>query len=79
MVANADNADNAVQLLEYLASAEAQQIYANVVYEYPVRRGVEIADTLAGFGAFKADTIDLDAFAANQGEAVRIFDRVGWR
>ena len=79
VTAHAPNPENVVRLLEYLASAEAQQIYANVVFEYPVRNGVEIADTLAGFGAFKADTIDLDAFAAHQGEAVRVFDRVGWR
>ena len=79
VTANAPNPENAVRLLEYLASAEAQRIYANAVYEYPVRSGVEIADALAEFGAFKADALGLDVFAAYQQEALRIFDRVGWR
>lgn len=79
VAAHAPNRDNAVRLLEYLAGPEAQRLYAEAVYEYPVRAGVPVAPILMEFGAFKADAIDLDQVAAQQSEALRIFDRVGWR
>lgn len=79
VAAHAPNRDNAVRLIEYLAGAEAQRIYAEAVYEYPVRAGVPVAPILMEFGAFRADAIALDEVAAHQSEALRIFDRVGWR
>lgn len=79
VAAYAPNRENAILLLEYLVSEEAQRIYAEVVYEYPVRANVPVAPTLSEFGEFKADTIDLEEVAAHQAEALRIFDRVGWR
>lgn len=79
VAANAPNRENAVRLLEYLVGEEAQRIYAESVYEYPVRAGVPVAPILFEFGAFKADAIDLEVVAAHQAEALRIFDRVEWR
>ena len=37
---HAPHPDNAVRLLEFLVSEEAQEIYAGANYEYPVREGV---------------------------------------
>jgi iron(III) transport system substrate-binding protein len=79
VAANAPHPENALRLLEFLAGEEAQRIYAEVVYEYPVRPGVGISEALLEFGAFKADTLNLDQVAAHQDEALRIFDRIGWR
>ena len=31
------NPDNAIKLIEYLASDEAQELYANANHEYPIR------------------------------------------
>ena len=76
---SARNRDNAVALIEFLASDAAQQIYAEVVNEYPIREGLAIANGVASLGAFKADAIDLAVFAAHQAEAMRVFDRAGWR
>jgi iron(III) transport system substrate-binding protein len=76
---NAPNPENALKFLEFLTTPEAQQIYASSVFEYPVRPGVELADTLVDFGPFKADSVDLESVAAHQSDALRIFDRVGWR
>ena len=75
----APNPDNAVALLEFLAGPEAQRIYAEVVYEFPVRAGVPPSPAVASFGAFEADPLDLHRLAAHQAEALRMFDRVGWR
>ena len=79
IAAYAPHPENALRLLEFLAGEEAQRIYAEVVYEYPVRPGVGISGALREFGAFKADDLNLDQVAAHQDEALRIFDRVGWR
>jgi iron(III) transport system substrate-binding protein len=73
------NREAAVKLIEFLASAEAQKIYAEVGYEFPVRPGVPAAPALKALGDFKADTLPLKILGDNNAEAVRIFDRVGWR
>jgi iron(III) transport system substrate-binding protein len=73
------NKDAAVRLLEFLASAEAQSVYAEVVYEFPIDFQAKPADVVAAWGDFKADGVDLAAFGQHQTEAVRIFDRAGWR
>src|SRR5690606_13576231 len=44
------NRDNAVTLLEYLVSDEAQSLYAKANYEHPVKAGVELDPVVASFG-----------------------------
>ncbi len=73
------NRDSAVKLIEYLVSKEAQQWYAESNYEYPVRAGVEISKTLANWGTFKADSVNLSKLGENNAAAVRLMDRAGWR
>ena len=76
---SAKNKANAIKLIEFLASDAAQKIYAETVYEYPIRDGITVAKSVADWGKFKADKIPLAEFAKHQGEAIKIFDRVGWR
>ena len=73
------NRANAVKLIEFLASREAQEIYARIVNEYPVRKDVQPGRIVADFGEFKADSLALSELAKYQKEAVRIADRAGWR
>ncbi len=79
VTASAGNADEAVQLLEFLAGDEAQRIYAEKGFEYPVKPGVPTAEIIAGLGDFKADDLPMSVLGDNNAAAVRIFDRVGWR
>jgi iron(III) transport system substrate-binding protein len=79
VTASAPNAENAVRLLEFLVSEEAQQVFAEVIFEYPVRADVPWAPTLREWGEFKADTLNLRRLGELNGEAVMIFDRAGWR
>jgi iron(III) transport system substrate-binding protein len=79
VTAAAKNLENAVRLLEFLASAEAQRIYATANDEYPVNPAAEIAATVAAWGEFKADALPLQLLGERNAEAVRIFDEVGWR
>lgn len=76
---HAKNRANAVKLIEFLASKEAQEIYARIVNEYPVRKDVQPGKIVADFGEFKADSLTLSELAKYQKEAVRIADRAGWR
>lgn len=76
---SARNKRNAVRLIEFLVSDEAQRIYAESVYEYPVKAGVAVSPTVGAFGDFKADDLDLAVLAEHNAEAVRVFDRAGWR
>jgi iron(III) transport system substrate-binding protein len=76
---SAKNRAEAIRLLEYLAGEDAQKIYAEKGQEYPVRRGVAVSKVVASMGTFKSDDVDIEVLGKNNAEAVRIFDRVGWR
>lgn len=76
---SAKNKANAIKLLEFLVSEEAQRIYAEVGHEVPVRDGVAVGKIVASMGAFKKDTLGLEKLGNLNADAVKIFDRVGWR
>jgi iron(III) transport system substrate-binding protein len=73
------NREAAIKLIEFLSDDKAQEFYASSNFEFPVKEGVEIDETVAAWGDFKADDIGLDKIANAQVEALKIFDRVGWR
>lgn len=79
LIKTAPNSDNAIKLLEFLASDKAQQMYADVNFEYPVKTGIELNSTLASWGSFKADSLTLDTLGKNNAEAVKVMDRAGWK
>lgn len=79
VTASAGNRENAVKLLEFLVSDDAQAWYADVNQEYPVKAGIPVSALLRSWGDFKADTIDLDQLGSNNPAAVRVADRAGWK
>ncbi|MEM1011311.1 MAG: Fe(3+) ABC transporter substrate-binding protein [Planctomycetota bacterium] len=81
MLKNAPNAENAKALLEFLASNEAQKLWALANFEYPVVEdsSLELPDVLVGFGTFKSDSVNAAKLGENNREAVRVMDRAGWR
>ena len=64
MAANAPNRENALALMEFLSSREAQEIYAAQVFEYPLIEGAQISPLVAAFGELKPDTLPLEKIAA---------------
>jgi iron(III) transport system substrate-binding protein len=76
---NAPNRENAIRLIEFLSADEAQGVFAEQVQEYPVKPGVARSATLQEWGEFQTDNLDLTRLGELNSEAVRIFDRVGWR
>ncbi|MGU3538490.1 extracellular solute-binding protein [Methylobacterium sp. A54F] len=75
---NAPNRDEAVRLLEYLVSDEAQGLYARTDYEYPVKPGAPIDPLLAELGPLKIDDTPLAEIARNRKAASLLVDKVGF-
>jgi iron(III) transport system substrate-binding protein len=75
---NAPNRDAAVKLLEFLVSDEAQKIYAEANYEYPVKAGVAPDPLIAELGVLKIDDTPLATIAAHRREASELVDKVGF-
>jgi iron(III) transport system substrate-binding protein len=69
---------NAQKLLEYLVSNDAQTLYAQLNYEYPVRSGAAVEPIIASFGTLKPDSLDLVAIARNRKQASILVDKVGF-
>jgi iron(III) transport system substrate-binding protein len=73
----APNRDNAVKLIQFLASDNAQQIYAEKNFEYPVEPGLEPSEMVKSFGTLNADTLSLADIASHRKQASEMVDRVG--
>jgi len=75
---NAPHKDNALRLMEFLASDEGQQMYAEVNNEYPVKEGVPWSPLVKSWGNFKPDPISLNEIAALRKKASELIDKVGF-
>ena len=77
---NAKNKDNAIKLIEFLASDKAQEIYAKQNHEYPIRQDIQISDIVRSWGyPFKMDSINLTELGALNDKAGMIFDKAKWK
>lgn len=75
---HAPNKDEAIKLLEYLVSDEAQQLYAKANFEYPVKPGVTLDPIIESFGELKIDTIPLSEIVTYRKQASELVDKVGF-
>lgn len=75
---HAPNRDNAIRLMEFLASGEGQEIYADQVYEYPVKPGAEVSEIVRSFGDIKPDSLPLAEIAKYRKAASILVDKVGF-
>ena len=76
---SAKHRDNAVRLLEFLSDSFAQEMYASVNFEYPVKQGVKWNGEVASWGSFRSDTVALQTIADLSPAASRLIDRAGWQ
>ncbi len=79
---NAKHPENAVRFLEYLASAPAQEHFANGNNEWPTARGVVINNpalqAMSG-GTFKSETVPISVVGMNQVKVQQMLDRAGFK
>lgn len=76
MAKHAPNRDNAQKLMEFLSSEKAQQLYAQLNFEYPVGEDVPWSLRTRSWGSFEADDIALETIAKNRKPASRLVDEV---
>jgi iron(III) transport system substrate-binding protein len=69
---------NAIKLMVFLASPQAQKIYADGNFEYPVNPTVEANEIVKAWGPLTADSLNLIEIAKNQAAAARMVDDVGF-
>ncbi|WP_201512628.1 Fe(3+) ABC transporter substrate-binding protein [Psychrobacter alimentarius] len=79
VVASSDNPDDALKLIEWLSSDEAQGIYASSDKEFPVKEGVDESEMLRSWGQFKKDDINVQKFGELQTQAIQIMDKAGYK
>ena len=79
---NAKNTANAVKFMEYLATPDAQNYFANGNNEWPAVASVKISNpalqAMTG-GSFKSETIPVSAIGYNQIKVQQMLDRVGYK
>lgn len=76
MTKAAPDHDAALRLMEWLASDEAQKIYAETNHEFPVKPGVPRSALVDGWGPFTPDTLSLSDLAARRPDAVKLVEDV---
>jgi iron(III) transport system substrate-binding protein len=79
VVRTAPNREAAIAFLEYLASDEAQRLFANGNFEYPVVAGIPPHPALAALGEFREDALNAARYGALSAQALQIMQRAGWR
>ena len=79
VVKSSKNKDAATKLLEWLSSEEAQESYADANKEFPVKSGIQVGETLKGWGEFKEDIISVEKLGSLQKEAVLLAQQAGYK
>jgi iron(III) transport system substrate-binding protein len=75
---NAPNKANAIKLIEYLSSDEAQKLYAELNNEYPLEAGIPLSGIVKSWGALKPDPLPLAEIGKNRKRASELVDEVGF-
>tara|TARA_Y100000590_G_scaffold350503_1_gene402426 strand:+ start:2454 stop:3473 length:1020 start_codon:yes stop_codon:yes gene_type:complete len=77
---HAPNKANAIKLLEFLLTKEAQEHIVNNTYEYPMIDGVKPNQLIAQFGLnFKQDLkTKVSSYGKNQANALKLMTEAGW-
>jgi iron(III) transport system substrate-binding protein len=76
---HAPNYDEAIQLLEFMVSDDAQAYYAEINHEFPVVDSATVSDTIQSLGTYKAHDLNLSILGENNKRAVMLMDRAGWQ
>ncbi len=73
------NSENAIILLEFLTSIEAQKIYVSLNKEYPASQKIKAANLITLWGDFNQDKMNLSVAGKNQADSVSLMQREGYR
>ena len=79
IIKNSKNKENAIRFLEFLVSDEAQKIYAEENYEYPIRKNIELNKYMKKYYNFIGDNINLSDLAKLNKKSIMLMDIAGWQ
>jgi iron(III) transport system substrate-binding protein len=79
VTAHSKNRANAIKFVEFLSSPEAQQLFADLAFEYPVNTQAAVNPVVARWGKFKQDDVNIAAAGEFQAAAVKLADRAGYK
>ena len=79
IIKNSKNKENAIKFLEFLVSNKAQKIYAEVNYEYPIRKNIELNRFMKKYNNFIKDDINLSDLAKLNKKSIMLMDIAGWQ
>lgn len=79
VTAHAKHRAAAIKFLEWLSSEKAQNLFADENMEYPANPRVKPHPSVAAWGKFKADTINVSKAGGLQAKAVMLMDRAGYQ
>ena len=72
------NKEEAIALLEFLTDKNAQNLYGEINFEYPVNPAISPTKELLSWGTFREDNLQIIKIAELAPLAQKIIDRVGW-
>ena len=72
------NRDSAVKFIEFLASDTGQKLHAQLNYEYPVKPGIALDETVASFGKLNPDNVPIAEIARHRKIAAALVEKVGF-
>ena len=72
------NKEEAIALLEFLTDKNAQNLYGEINFEYPVNPAISPTKELLSWGNFREDNLQIIKIAELAPLAQKIIDRVGW-
>ena len=75
---HAPHAANGAKLIEFLLSPEAQKVYAEANFEFPLLPNVPLHPAIAHLGALRVDNVRFSDVAAGRAAASMMVDRVGF-
>lgn len=75
---HAPHPEAAKALVEWMTTAEAQKIFADVNQEFPANPSVKPSAEVEAWGKFIPDTLPVEVAGLRQAEAIRLMDRAGW-
>lgn len=76
---HAKNAAGAQKLIEWLSSAQAQNLFTDLDMEYPANPTVKPDERLVKWGSFKQNLINVTKAGELQTTAVKLMDRAGYK
>ena len=78
LVKSAPNRANAIKFLNFMATANSQEIFAKSNSEYPVMSGLDLDPILDSFGRFKGSKTNVEALGRNNPLSIQVMNNVNW-